>query len=99
MSEEKFLKILNKPHISEKVSAGEVDRQYVFKVHQNATKFAVKKAIEMLFKVKVDSVRICNVKGKPKGMGRRNSGYRQSWKKACITLGEGQKIDYNALLS
>lgn len=97
--EEKFLKILKKPHVSEKASAIEEKGQYIFKVDRSANKFTIKKAIEELFKVKVASIRICNVKGKPKAFGRKNSGYRQSWKKAYVTLGMEQKIDYSTLLS
>jgi large subunit ribosomal protein L23 len=96
-NEERLLKIIKKPHISEKASSLEAARQYIFKVHSDANKLDVKRAVELLFKVKVDAVRICNIKGKQKGYGRISSGYRKDWKKVYITLGEGQKIDFNTI--
>ena len=71
-NEEKLLKIIKKPHVSEKATCIEAAGQYVFQVNPDANKLDVKEAVELLFKVKVMAVRICNVKGKPKGFGRVN---------------------------
>ena len=95
-NEERLLKVLLAPYISEKATQAEAVRQYVFKVIVNATKAEIKKAVELLFKVKVVAVRICNVKGKVKRHGR-IEGQRKGWKKAYITLQEEQSIDYGAL--
>jgi large subunit ribosomal protein L23 len=95
-SEEKLLKILLRPYVSEKSSRVEAFGQYVFKVIADATKCDIKKAVELLFKVKVKAVRICNVRSKVKRFGR-VEGLRAGWKKAYVSLGEGQSIDFGAL--
>lgn len=96
-NEESLLKIIKKLHVSEKTNFAEIFRKYVFQVHSDANKLDIKKSIELLFKVKVIAVHICNMKGKPKALGRLNQGYRKNWKKAYVTLGEGQKIDFGAV--
>jgi large subunit ribosomal protein L23 len=95
-SEERLLKILLAPIISEKSTRIGVDRQYVFKVIADATKIEIKQAVELLFKVKVTAVRICHTKSKTKKFGK-ISGRRKGWKKAYITLKEEQTIDFGAL--
>ena len=83
------------PHITEKsaMSAGTAT-QVVFKVATDATKLEVRKAVEQLFEVKVDGVRVVNMKGKTRrtktGLGRRSD-----WKKAYVRLAEGQDIDFS----
>ena len=67
-------------------------RQYVFRVATNATKPEVKKAIESIYKVKVDSVNIVVVPGKRKRV-RTQYGYTSDWKKAIVTLKVGNKIE------
>jgi large subunit ribosomal protein L23 len=66
--------------------------QYVFEVRPTATKPDIKRAVEEIFKVKVENVRTMNVLGQNKRFGR-SVGKRPDWKKAIVTLGEGQKID------
>ncbi|MBI4423851.1 MAG: 50S ribosomal protein L23 [Elusimicrobia bacterium] len=66
--------------------------QYVFEVHPTASKPDIKRAVQELFKVKVEKVRTMNVLGQDKRMGR-SFGKRPDWKKAIVTLGEGQRID------
>lgn len=84
------------PIISEKSSnAADKDRSFVFKVQQNATKLHVKASIELMFKVKVDSVRVLNVKGKEKKFGR-SIGKRSDWKKAYVKLKSGYDIEFTA---
>ena len=94
MNQERLLKVLVGPHISEKSSiVAEVNSQYVFKVAIDATKLEIKKAVEQLFEVKVKAVNTVNVKGKTKrtmrGLGKRND-----WRKAYVSLEAGQEIDF-----
>ena len=95
MNHERLFKVLLGPHITEKsaMSAGTAT-QVVFKVATDATKLEVRKAVEQLFEVKVDGVRVVNMKGKTRrtktGLGRRSD-----WKKAYVRLAEGQDIDFS----
>ena len=94
MNEERLYQVLLSPHISEKSSvAADRDNQIVFKVAPTATKPEIKAAVEKLFNVQVTSVQVSNVKGKSKRFGAR-MGRRSDWKKAYITLQEGQEIDF-----
>jgi large subunit ribosomal protein L23 len=68
--------------------------QVVFKIANNASKLEVKKAVEQLFEVKVDAVRLVNVKGKTRRT-RTGLGQRSDWKKAYVRLAEGQDIDFS----
>jgi large subunit ribosomal protein L23 len=77
---------------SEKGAFLEAQRQYVFEVARNATKIDIKRAIEEIYKVKVQSVNSSIVIGKPKRV-RQELGRTSSWKKAVVTLQEGQKIE------
>jgi large subunit ribosomal protein L23 len=93
MNQERLLKIIRAPHMSEKAAIGiQERREYVFKVCSTATKPEVKEAIEELFKTTVTLVRIVNVKTKPKRFGS-ITGRSKAWKKAYVTLQEGQKIE------
>lgn len=93
MSQERLYHVLLGTHVSEKaVVEAEDKNQYVFKVLPNASKIEIKEAIELLFDVKVDTVRTLNVKGKQKSFARR-MGKRSDWKKAYIRLAEGQSFD------
>jgi len=94
MSQERLMKVLLEPHVSEKSSVvGDKHNQVVFKVVTDATKTEIKQAVELLFEVNVDSVQVTNVKGKTKrtqsGIGR-----RKNWKKAYIRLQAGQDINF-----
>ena len=94
MNQERILKVLVAPHVSEKAAlAGDVANAVVFRVVPNATKLEVKRAVELLFKVKVEGVQVSNVKGKLK---RNRFGERRgvSWKKAYVRLAEGHDIDF-----
>src|SRR5258707_2790350 len=71
------------------------NRQYVFRVADDATKPQIKAAVELMFKIKVDDVTVLNVKGKERRFGRL-SGRRRSWKKAYVRLAEGQEINFAA---
>ncbi len=94
MNQERLMKVLLSPHISEKSSiAADQNNQVVLKVANDATKPEIKQAVELLFEVKVDRVQVSNVKGKTKRFGAK-MGRRSDWKKAYITLQEGQEIDF-----
>lgn len=86
--------IIRRPLITEKsTQQKEENRQYVFEVDPRANKIEIKEAVEQLFKVKVLKVRTLNVLGKIKRLGRRY-GKRPDWKKAIVTLREGDRIDF-----
>jgi large subunit ribosomal protein L23 len=73
------------------MSLKEKNNSIVFKVHTDADKTQIKKAVETFFNVKVDRVRTMNYKGKVKRFGRK-IGRRKDWKKAVVVLAEGQSI-------
>jgi large subunit ribosomal protein L23 len=85
--------IIRAPLISEKGSFLAEHSQVLFKVRPDANKIEVKKAVETLFKVKVVKVRIARYLGKLRRVGK-NMGRRPEWKKAYVTLREGDKIDF-----
>ncbi len=94
MNQERMYTILLEPHISEKVSLlGDAVNQYAFKVSKDATKREIREAVETLFKVNVSKVTTANVKGKVKRTARGET-RRKNWKKAYITVAQGQEIDY-----
>jgi large subunit ribosomal protein L23 len=80
------------PHVSEKAARLAATGTYVFRVPMSAEKIAVRKAVESLYNVKVSSVRIVSLPGKPMRRGKRVS-YRADLKKALVTLAKGQKLD------
>jgi large subunit ribosomal protein L23 len=79
------------PVISEKSTRLKEKREIVFRVEPSANKIEIKKAVEELFKVKVERVRTANFKGKLKRWGR-FEGRRRDWKKAYVKLKEGEKM-------
>ena len=86
--------IIRAPLITEKGSLmAEKTNQVLFKVRPDANKIEVKKAVEALFKVKVLKVRMIRYLGKMRRVGR-NVGRLPQWKKAYVTLQEGDKIDF-----
>ena len=94
MSQERLMQILLAPHIYEKSTmVAEANNQIIFKVIKDATKQEIKQAVERLFDVKVDSVRVVNVKGKTKRF-RQQPGRRKDWKKAYVALAEGHDINF-----
>ncbi len=82
--------IILKPIITEASMDALQMNKYTFKVAKDANKVEIAKAVEELFGVKVAKVNTINVKGKMKRMGR-YQGYRPDWKKAVVTLAEGEK--------
>jgi large subunit ribosomal protein L23 len=94
MSQERLMKVLLAPHVSEKTTrVADQANQVVFRVLPDASKTEIKKAVELLFEVKVDAVQVSNMKGKLKRFGQ-SIGRRKNWKKAYVTLAEGQDIDF-----
>lgn len=94
MNQERMYQILLSPHVSEKASVlAEEHNQHVFSVLPTATKTEVKEAVEGMFKVKVEKVRLLNVKGKAKRFGGR-MGKRSDLRKAYVTLTTDNDIDF-----
>lgn len=94
IQQERLLNVLKAPHISEKATNNaEKGNTIVFKVALDANKVEIANAVEQLFEVKVDSVRTVIVKGKTKRRGAK-MGRRSDWKKAYVTLQEGQSLDF-----
>jgi len=86
--------VVRRPIISEKSTAlAEIGGRYAFEVAPEANKFEIKNAIQTLFKVKVREVRTLMMHGKKKRLAK-GEVKRPNWKKALVTLGEGQKIDF-----
>ena len=95
-SNERLMTVLLAPVVSEKGTfIADKYEQVIFRVMQNATKPEVKAAIELMFKVEVESVQIANVKGKKKRFGT-HIGRRRNWKKAYVSLKPGQEINFAA---
>ncbi|GMR20276.1 MAG: 50S ribosomal protein L23 [Gammaproteobacteria bacterium] len=93
MNDERLFQVLLAPVISEKATRlADKNGQYVFRVEEMATKPMIKKAVERMFSVKVESVQVLNVRGKMK-YGK-HAGKRRNWKKAFVRLQSGQDIDF-----
>lgn len=84
--------IVRRALLTEKSTALQASNKYVFEVDRRAAKPEIKRAIEEIFKVTVTDVRTMNMRGKLKRLGR-YEGMRPSWKKAVVTLAEGDTID------
>lgn len=83
-----------RPVITEQTSAAyQARNEYVFEVATDATKPAIRQAIERLFAVKVTSVWTMNARGKSRRVGQSKPGTRPNWKKAIVTLREGDRIE------
>jgi large subunit ribosomal protein L23 len=94
MNQERLLQVLLAPQISEKATwIAEKNEQVIFRVVSDATKPEIKAAVELLFKVQVESVQVATVKGKQKRFGR-SMGRRKNWKKAFVSLKPGQEINF-----
>jgi large subunit ribosomal protein L23 len=92
-SKDRLAGVVISPHVSEKSARVQAEgNQYVFRVRTDATKPEIRAAVEFLFEVKVDKVRVVNQAGKEKRFGR-SLGRRQDWKKAYIRLQAGQTIE------
>ena len=89
-----LMRIVEAPVISEKsTTVAENSNSVVFRVKSSANKLQIKRAVELLFKVEVESVQVLNVKGKQKRFGK-FVGRRSDWKKAYVKLKPGFDIDF-----
>ncbi len=97
MNQERLFEVLLGPHVSEKATViAELNNQITFKVAATATKPEIKEAVEQLFKVSVESVKVVNIKGKIK-RGRFGFGKRNDVRKAYVRLQEGHDIDFSSI--
>jgi large subunit ribosomal protein L23 len=95
-SSDRLMNVVLAPVVSEKSTfVADKNRQYVFRVSDDATKPEIRAAIELMFKIKVEGVTVANVKGKQRRFGR-TIGRKRSWKKAYVRLAEGQEINFAA---
>jgi large subunit ribosomal protein L23 len=92
MMQEKLFDVLRAPLVTEKTARANQLNQYVFRVATTADKAQIKAAVEKLFGVSVKGVQVANVNGKTRRF-RGVPGRRADWKKAYVTLAEGQVID------
>ena len=96
MNREQLMGVLLAPHVTEKTSlAMQNHNQYTFRVRRDATKTDIRKAVELMFDVKVAGVQVVNEPGKSRRFGK-HAGRTQDWKKAYVSLAAGQSIDYEA---
>jgi large subunit ribosomal protein L23 len=94
MNQERLMQVLLAPQISEKATfVADKNEQVIFRVVNDATKPEIKAAVELLFKVEVESVQVSNVKGKAKRF-KGTVGRRKGWKKAFVSLKPGQEINF-----
>jgi len=86
--------VIKEPHITEKANMqkGEAN-QVSFKVHRQANKIEIRRAVEALFKTKVLNVRTMNMIGKSRRMGK-HLGRKPHWKKAIVQLAPGENIEF-----
>jgi large subunit ribosomal protein L23 len=97
MNKERVMKVLLAPHVSEKSTViADKNHQFVFQVLRDASKIEVKQAVEHLFSVEVEAVRVCNVRGKVKRFSQM-LGRRANSKKAYVTLKPGFDIDFSGV--
>jgi large subunit ribosomal protein L23 len=86
--------VISSPLITEKGTlVNEQGNQFLFRVRPEANKVEIRRAVETLFKVKVEHVHTLNYLGKKRRVGK-SSGRRPRWKKAYVTLAQGQRIDF-----
>lgn len=94
LNQERLLQVLLAPQISEKATfVADKNEQVIFRVATDATKPEIKAAVELLFKVQVESVQVANVKGKVKRF-KGAVGRRKGWKKAYVSLKPGQELNF-----
>jgi len=94
LNQDRLMTVLVGPHVSEKSSVvSDAHNQVCFKVRRDSTKKEIAQAVELMFEVKVEGVTVANVRGKTKRFGQ-TRGKRADWKKAYVTLAEGNDIDF-----
>lgn len=94
MNAARLMQVILAPLVTEKATfVAEKNQQIAFRVVPDATKHEIKAAIELLFKVEVESVQVLNIKGKQKRFGR-FMGRRRNERKAYVSLKDGQELDF-----
>jgi large subunit ribosomal protein L23 len=97
MNNDRLMQVLLAPIVTEKATfIAEKNNQVAFRVAQDATKPEIKAAVELMFKVEVDSVQVLNRKGKEKRTGK-FVGRRRNERKAYVVLKDGQEINFGEL--
>ena len=96
MNQERLLQVLVEPKITEKGSRAEIDRQYMFRVLNDATKPEIKAAVESLFKVEVEAVTTSIVRARTRRFKNR-MGTQPAWKKAFVKLKDGFELDFTSV--
>lgn len=99
-SQERLMQVILAPQVSEKATfIAEKHNQIIFRVVQDATKAEIKAAVELMWKaqnIKVENVQVTNIKGKEKRFGR-FMGRRSNWKKAYVSIKNGQDINFSEI--
>ena len=94
LDQERLMTVVLGPHVSEKTTImADKHNQVVFRVRRDSNKTDIRRAVELLFSVKVEQEQVVNCRGKIKRSGN-EWGRRQNWKKAYVTLAEGDDIDF-----
>jgi large subunit ribosomal protein L23 len=94
---DQLMTVVLAPVVSEKSTmVADKNRQYVFRVADRATKPEIKAAVELMFKIKVESVTVLNVGGKSGKRFGKQLGRRRNWKKAYVRIAAGQEINFAA---
>jgi len=94
LHQERLMTVVLGPHLSEKTTyLADKHNQVVFRVRRDSNKADIRRVVELLFNVRVEQVRVVNCRGKIKRSGN-EWGRRQDWKKAYVTLAEGDDIDF-----
>lgn len=96
MNQERLLQVLVEPKVTEKGSRAEIDRQYMFRVLNDATKPEIKAAVESLFKVEVEAVTTSIVRARTRRFKNR-MGTQPAWKKAFVKLKDGFELDFTGV--
>jgi large subunit ribosomal protein L23 len=99
-SQERLMQVILAPQVSEKATyIAEKHNQIIFRVVQDATKAEIKAAVELMWKaqnIEVENVQVTNIKGKEKRFGR-FMGRRSNWKKAYVSIKNGQEINFSEI--
>lgn len=90
---ESLYSVIKSPVMTEKTSQLGADNKYAFWVDKRSNKIEIRKAVELVYKVKVDSVNIIMVRGKKKRLRYGQEGKKPDWKKALVTLKKGESIN------
>ena len=98
MATDNIYKIILSPLVTEKSTKISENNQYVFKVTLDSNKKEIKNAIEKLFKVKIKNINTTRIKGKSK-IFKGTRGKRSDYKKAIVSLNEGESLDYSGGVS